>query len=232
MAWTVKPSATTQIERRPEAYLTPSMKRRYTAEVLPRYEKKRGALLPILNDVQHRYRHIPYQAMEEVAELLGIQPAEVLDTVSFYEELRTRPAGQYMIGVCQSITCEVCGHLAILDHLRNTLDIEPGETTDDGKFSLTTLECLGSCDTAPVALVNARLHEKLTIESLDQLLAALPDEPVEEGEMIHPTQRTRETRRKTGKKIPGKKTQSQMQQKSQNRTAKKMQQKKKTRKKR
>ncbi len=199
MAWKVKPSATTQIERRPEAYLTPSMKRRYTAEVLPRYEKKMGALLPILNDVQHRYRHIPHQAMEEVAELLGIQPADVLDTVSFYEEFRTRPAGKYVIGVCQSIACEVCGHQAILDHLRNTLDIEPGETTEDGKFSLMTLECLGSCDTAPVALVNARLHEKLTIESLDELLETLPDAPIEEEE-IHSTQRTPETRRNTQKK--------------------------------
>ncbi len=203
MAWKVKPSATTQIERRPEAYLTPSMKRRYTAEVLPRYEKKMGALLPILNDVQHRYRHIPHQAMEEVAELLGIQTADVLDTVSFYEEFRTRPAGKYVIGVCQSIACEVCGHQAILDHLRNTLDIEPGETTEDGKFSLMTLECLGSCDTAPAALVNAQLHEKLTIESIDELLAGLPDEPVEEKE-FDSTQSTRRTQRKTQKKIQNK----------------------------
>ena len=199
MAWKVKPSATTQIERRPEAYLTPSMKRHYTAEVLPRYEKKMGALLPILNDVQHRYRHIPHQAMEEVAELLGIHPADVLDTVSFYEGFRTRPAGKYVIGVCQSIACEVCGHQAILDHLRNTLDIEPGETTEDGKFSLMTIECLGSCDTAPVALVNARLHEKLTIESLDELLAALPDDPIEEEEV-------NSTQRKTHKKTQGKNT--------------------------
>ena len=194
------------------------MKRRYTAELLPRYEKKMGALLPILNDVQHRYRHIPHQAMEEVAELLGIHPADVLDTVSFYEEFRTRPAGKYVIGVCQSIACEVCGHQAILDHLRNTLDIEPGETTEDGKFSLMTLECLGACDTAPVALVNARLHEKLTIESLDELLDTLPDAPIEEEEM-NSTQRTPETRRNTQKK-------------SQKRAAKKAQKKTTNRKKR
>ncbi len=223
MAWKVKPSATTQIERRPEAYLTPSMKRRYTAEVLPRYEKKMGALLPILNDVQHRYRHIPHQAMEEVAELLGIQPADVLDTVSFYEEFRIRPAGKYVIGVCQSIACEVCGHQAILDHLRNTLDIEPGETTEDGKFSLMTLECLGACDTAPVALVNARLHEKLTIESLDELLAALPDEPVEVEEGINSTQRAQRAPRATQqKKTQGKKeTQKKVQNKAAATTRKK-----------
>ena len=81
--------------------------------------------------------------------------------------------GKYRIGVCQSITCEVCGHQAILDHLRRKLDIEPHETTDDGKFTLLALECLGSCDTAPVALINGTLHENLTIEKLDELIEGL-----------------------------------------------------------
>ncbi len=170
MAWTVKPSATMQIKRRDKAYLTPTMKKRYAAEVLPRYETKMAALLPILNDVQHRYRCIPHQAMVEVAEFLGITPADVLDTVSFYEEYTTEPTGECVIAVCQSIACEVCGHQAILDHLRKRLDIEPHETSEDGKFTLLALECLGSCDTAPVALVNDDLHENLTIEKIDQIL--------------------------------------------------------------
>ena len=175
MAWAVKPSATTSIKRRSEPYLTREMKDRYTAELLPRYEQARGALLPILNDIQHRYHHISYQAMEEVAEFLDLQPADVLDTVSFYEELSTEPRGKYVIGVCQSIACEVCGHRAVLDHLRQTLDIEPDETTDDGKFTLLALECLGACDTAPVALLNDDLHENLTIQKLDELLDSLAD---------------------------------------------------------
>ena len=80
-----------------------------------------------------------------------------------------------MIGICQSVGCEICGHQAILDHVRNKLDLEPHETTEDGKFTLLTLECLGSCDTAPVALINEDLHENLTIEKLDQILESLPD---------------------------------------------------------
>ena len=77
------------------------------------------------------------------------------------------------MGVCQSIACEVCGHQAILDHLRDKLRIEPHETTDDGKFTLLALECLGSCDTAPVALVGEKLHENLTIEKVDEILDGL-----------------------------------------------------------
>ncbi len=175
MAWTVKPSATIEIQRRPEPYLTQEMQERYMAELLPRYETKHASLLPILNDVQQQHSCIPYQAMVEIAQFLELKPADVLDTVSFYEGFTTEPTGKYVIGICQSIACELCGHRAILDHIRDKLDIEPHETTDDGKFTLLTLECLGSCDTAPVALINDVLHENLTIETLDQILESLPD---------------------------------------------------------
>ncbi len=170
MAWQIKPSATTKILQRDEPYLSEQMKAQYTADLLPRYEDRRGALLPILSDVQHRYRCIPHQAMVEVAQLLKISVADVLDTVSFYEQYTIQPTGKRVIGVCQSIACEVCGHQAILDHLRHKLDIEPHETTDDGRFTLLTLECLGSCDTAPVALVGDTLYENLTIEKVDRII--------------------------------------------------------------
>ena len=75
-----------------------------------------------------------------------------------------------MIGVCQSIACEICGHAAILDHLREKLGLEPGETDDEERFTLLTMECLGSCDTAPVALFNDVLHENLSIEAVDRLV--------------------------------------------------------------
>ncbi len=173
MAWTVKPSATTSIEQRAEPYLTDRMKADFTAEILPRYENHRAALLPILTDLQHRYRCIPHQAMVEVAQFLKISPADVLDTVSFYEDYTIQPTGQCVIAVCQSIACEICGHVALLDHLRGTLGIEPHETTEDGRFTLLALECLGSCDTAPVALVDDTLHENLTIGRLDQIIDGL-----------------------------------------------------------
>jgi NADH:ubiquinone oxidoreductase subunit E len=177
MAWIVKNSAGARIETRREPYLTAKMIEHYKAVILPRYATTMGALMPILHDVQEHYGYTPYQAMIEIANLLSIKPSDVLDTCTFYEEFRTKPLGKYIVGVCQSIACEVCGHQAIVDHLREKYDIEPshgGETTEDGRFTLMTLECLGSCDTAPVALVNDDLHEGLTIEKLDDVLDNLP----------------------------------------------------------
>lgn len=173
MAWIVKPSATTKIPTRDEPYLTDAMKARFEKDVLPRYETKMGALMPILHEVQKEYSHIPYQAMVEIANFLELVPGDVLDTVSFYEGFHTEPVGKYVIGVCHSIACEMCGGQAILDHVRQKLSIEPHETTEDGKFTLLTMECLGACDGAPCALVNDDRHDNLTIESLDQLLDAL-----------------------------------------------------------
>lgn len=170
MAWITKPSGTQRIPTRNEPYCTTAMKERWERELIPRYATRQGALMPILHEIQHAHRHIPYQAMIEVAGFLKLAPADVLDTASFYEEFTFQPVGQCVIGVCQSIACEVCGHQKLVDHLRRTLGIEPHETTDDGKFTLLTLECLGSCDTAPVALFNGTLHEKLTTERVDQLV--------------------------------------------------------------
>ena len=173
MAWHVKPSATTQISTRPEPYLSEETKARYEAELIPRYEKRQGALLPILHEFQHEHHCIPHQAMVEIAAFLQIHPGEVLDVVSFYEEFTVDPTGTYVIAVCQSIACEVCGHQALVDHLRAKFGIEPHETTDDGKFTLLTLECLGACEGAPCALINDDRHDNLTIESLDELLEKL-----------------------------------------------------------
>jgi NADH:ubiquinone oxidoreductase subunit E len=170
MAWTVKPSSTEKISRRAEPYLTAELKAAWERDILPRYATRHGALMPILHEVQHAHRHIPYQAMIEIAQFLGLAPADVLDTVSFYEEFHTEPVGRCVIGICQSIACEVCGHKAILDHVRRRLDLEPHETSEDGRFTLLALECLGSCDTAPVALFNETLHENLTIERIDRLI--------------------------------------------------------------
>ena len=175
MAWNTKPSATTSIPKRAEPYLSEAMRKKYEKELLPRYAVKHGALMPILHDLQHEHGHIPYQAMVEVASLLEIHPGEVLDTVSFYEEYTTEPVGKYVIGVCQSIACEVCGHQAILDHLREKLDVEPHETTDDGRFTLLAMECLGACEGAPCCLINEDRYDNLTIERLDELIAQLPD---------------------------------------------------------
>jgi NADH:ubiquinone oxidoreductase subunit E len=170
MAWKVKDSANAEIPHRDEPWCTEAMKAHWTSDVLPCYVTKHGALMPILNDIQDTYRQVPLQAMVEVAAFLDLPPAEVLDTSSFYEAYTSHKTGRCLIGICQSIACEICGHTALLDHVTDRLGIEPHESTDDGLFTLLAMECLGSCDTAPVALFNDVLHENLDISTIDRLI--------------------------------------------------------------
>ncbi len=170
MGWITKPSATARIERRPEPYLTPALKDQLTREILPRYETKRGALLPALHAVQHEHGWLPMQALEEVAEFLGLSAASVLDTASFYEEFWLKPKGEHVIAVCRSMACEVCDHKAVTDACRDKLGIEVGETTPDGRFTLIELECLGACGGAPAALFDETLCENATPDQINKLI--------------------------------------------------------------
>jgi len=166
MAWITKNSAGAKVETRAEPYLTPAMRDQLTRDILPRYESLKGALLPCLHTIQHAYGWVPHQAMTEIAHFLKLTPAEVIDTASFYEEYWLRPKGNHVIAVCRSIACEFCGHEKITKAVKDKLGIDVGETTDDGEFTLIELECLGSCGTAPAALVNETLVENLTPESI------------------------------------------------------------------
>ena len=177
MAWITENRRTEVVERRAEPYLTDDMKIDIANKYFPRYPTKRAVLLPALHTIQHRYNWIPTQAMEEVAEFLGITPAEVLDTATFYEEYWLKPKGKYLIQVCRSLSCEICDSAALTNHCKKKLGIDVGETTADGQFTLVELECLGSCGTAPAALVNEVLHENVTPTELARLIDALPDDP-------------------------------------------------------
>src|SRR5918998_3174468 len=171
MAWITENRRTATFERRAEPYLTDEIKRHLAEKYFPRYPTKRAVLLPALHAIQHAYNWIPVQAMEEIAAFLELAPAEVMDTASFYEEYWLRPKGQYLVQVCRSLSCEVCGHEDLTEHCRRKLGIELGETTPDGRFTLVELECLGACEQAPCALVNETLHGDLTVETLDQIIS-------------------------------------------------------------
>lgn len=170
MAWITKDSAAAKVEKRAEPYLSPAMRADLTSRVLPRYASKQAALLPALHMIQHEYGWIPPQAMIEIAELLGLKPSEVIDTASFYEEYWLKPKGQHLVQVCRSIACEFCGQKEITQACKDKLGIDVGETTDDGKFTLVELECLGSCGTAPAMLIDETLHENVTPDMVDRVL--------------------------------------------------------------
>lgn len=173
MAWIAKNSASMQIERRDEPYLTIELKKKLEDEVLPRYDTRMAATMPALHLVQDTHGWLPYQAIEEIAEFLGLAASHVLDTATFYEEYWLKPHGKYVIWVCQSLSCEIMGQPTLLEKIKNHLGIEPGETTEDGRFTLMGVECLGSCGTAPCALVNHKLHENITAENFQKVLDSL-----------------------------------------------------------
>lgn len=172
MAWITKPSGSMQIDRRAEPYLTPAITKKINEVILPRYENKMGAMLPCLHEVQHAYGWIPPQAMVEIAEILKLKPSDVYDTASFYEEYWLKPKGKHLIAVCRSIACECHDYTKITETIKAKLGIDVGETTDDGQFTLVEVECLGSCDSAPVALFDEKLHEWLTPDKALQALEA------------------------------------------------------------
>jgi NADH-quinone oxidoreductase subunit E len=176
MAWIVEDRRAQKVEAG-EPLLTEQLKSELRERYFPRFPTKRAVTLPALHLVQHTYGWIPMQAIQEVAEFLELAPAEVLDTATFYEEYWLKPKGKYLLQVCRSLSCEICGSRELTDHLCKKLNIEVGETTEDKRFTLVELECLGSCGTAPALLVNEVLHEDMTVEKLDTVLDTLPDDP-------------------------------------------------------
>lgn len=179
MAWTTENRTLPLTPSADGPLVTDSMKAYLRDTYFPRYPTKRAVLLPALHLVQHTYNWIPMQAIQELAEFLEISPGEALDTATFYEEYWLKPKGKYLLQVCRSLSCEICDSGKLTEHLQKVLNVEVGETTSDGKYTLVELECLGACGTAPVALINETLYENLKPEDLDGILASLPENPAD-----------------------------------------------------
>ena len=140
---------------------------------IPNYPVKKGAMMNSLHHVQKALGWIPRDAMVEVAALLEVRPIEVLEVVTFYPMFRDRPVGRHHLEFCRNLSCSMCGAERLMGHLKQKLGIGPGETTADGRFTYSTVECLGSCGTAPMLMLEDHFHENLTVEKLDQLLDSL-----------------------------------------------------------
>jgi NADH-quinone oxidoreductase subunit E len=133
--------------------------------------KHKSALLPLLHIAQAEsdgWLSVP--VMNRVAEILNLQSIEVYEVASFYTMFHLKPVGKCLIEVCRTSSCWLRGAYDIVQHIENRLGIKDGETTDDGKFTLRTVECLGSCGTAPMLQIGERFYEDLTFESVDQIL--------------------------------------------------------------
>jgi len=153
--------------------LTPKNQARFE-EILARYPVKRSALLPALHLVQEQEGWIGREAIEHVAALLGLTPAQVHDTASFYTMFRLQPEGKTLIEVCTTLSCALGGAEELLAHACRKLGVKTGETTPDGKFTVKGVECLAACGGAPAVQVNGTWLEHATAADLDRVIAGEP----------------------------------------------------------
>jgi NADH-quinone oxidoreductase subunit E len=142
---------------------------------LPRYPSKQAVTLPALHLVHDELRCVPREAIREIADLLELSPAEVHDTMTFYEFFREedKPLGKTRLWVCRSLACALRGGEEVLDALCKKLNVEPGGTTADGKITLEFAECIGACEGAPAVMVNDEHRHNVTPEKTDELLETL-----------------------------------------------------------
>ena len=134
-------------------------------------ERSRSALIPLLFVVQRERGWIDNPGVNFLAQFLDLEVTDVWETVTFYSMFNLRPVGRHHIQICKTLSCKIMGEPEITDHICSKLGIHPGETPADGKFTVSLVECLGSCGTAPMMQINFDYHEDLTREKVDQILA-------------------------------------------------------------
>ncbi len=133
--------------------------------------KQKSVLIPALHIAQAEYDGwLSVPVMDKIAEILNIKPIEVYEVASFYSMFNLNPVGKCLIEVCRTSSCWLRGANDVVAHIEKRLGIKDGETTSDGKFTLKTVECLGSCGTAPMLQIGEQFHENLTLEKVDELI--------------------------------------------------------------
>ena len=139
-------------------------------EICDRYVDERTPLMMILSDVQKEYGYIPLEVQELVSERTGISVAEIYGVVTFYSFFSLKPKGKYVIGCCLGTPCYVKGAQQIIDKFSDLLHIKPGETSDDGLFTLDALRCIGACGIAPAVTINGTVYPKMTVDGVPQII--------------------------------------------------------------
>lgn len=142
-------------------------------EIISHYPVKRSAILPALFIAQDEHGHVTDDDIRYLAKRLDMRVNEVEEVVTFYSMYSRKPIGKYKLQVCRTLSCMLQGAEQITEHISHKLGCEIGGTTPDGKFTLQEVECLGYCDLAPCLQVNFDYHEKISTESVDQLIDSL-----------------------------------------------------------
>ena len=150
--------------------------------LIPEFEKFRerfpagfesSLVLPCLRRIQEDRGYVANSDIEELAVFLGVPQIQIEEVLSFYTQFRRKPIGRWHLQFCHNVSCSMNGAENVLAHVERRLGIKPGQTTPDGRYTLSVVECLGSCGTAPMMMVNDGYHENLTFTKLDELLEGL-----------------------------------------------------------
>ena len=140
---------------------------------IAKYPIKRSAIIPLMFIVQRERGYLDPPGVQYLANRLQLRVTDIWEVATFYSMIQTKPVGEYHIQVCKTLSCKIMGEGKITERVCDKLGIKPGETTADGKFTLSLVECLGSCGTAPMFQLNFDYHENLTPEKVDQILDSL-----------------------------------------------------------
>ena len=130
-------------------------------------------VLPCLRRIQEDRGYVADEDIDGLAAWLGVPRVQIEEVLSYYTQFRRAPVGRWHLQACRNLSCSMRGAEGVIAHLEHRLGIEPGQTTPDGRYTLSTVECLGSCGTAPVVMVNETYHEDMSPERLDALLESL-----------------------------------------------------------
>jgi NADH-quinone oxidoreductase subunit E len=141
---------------------------------LAKYPVIRSAILPLMFIVQRERGYLDPAGIAYLANRMNLRITDIWEVATFYSMINTKPVGKYHVQICKTLSCKILGEPKITEHVCNKLGIKPGETTADGRFTVSLVECLGSCGTAPMFQINFDYHENLTTEKVDQILDSLP----------------------------------------------------------
>ena len=136
-------------------------------------ERKRSALIPLLFVIQRERGWVDNEGVNFLAKFLDLEVTDVWETATFYSMFNLRPVGRHHIQICKTLSCKIMGEPEITDHICGKLGIHAGETTEDGKYTVSLVECLGSCGTAPMMQIGFDYYEDLTPEKVDKIMDSL-----------------------------------------------------------
>ena len=139
-------------------------------EICERYKNEKTPLMMILSDIQNEYGYIPLEVQELVSKQTNISVAEIYGVVTFYSFFSLTPKGKYVIGCCLGTACYVKGAQQVIDKFSEILKIKPGETTEDGLFTLDALRCIGACGIAPAVSINGQVHPKMSVDKIKNIV--------------------------------------------------------------